>query len=30
MPGKDVGGQRAKYALHINLSFQNSYPLVKA
>ncbi|CAD8104021.1 unnamed protein product [Paramecium primaurelia] len=30
MPGKDIGGQRAKYALHINLSFQNSYPLVKA
>ncbi|CAD8125695.1 unnamed protein product [Paramecium sonneborni] len=30
MPVKEQGGQRAKYALHINLSFQNSYPLIKA
>ncbi|CAD8200188.1 unnamed protein product [Paramecium octaurelia] len=29
MPGKETGTQRASYALHINLSFQNSYPLVK-
>ncbi|CAD8125312.1 unnamed protein product [Paramecium sonneborni] len=30
MPVKEIGGQKAKYALHINLSFQNSYPLIKA